>query len=285
MADTMLSFSNDALATRFLTKEEVFKKAPHAALTNPSNPNVSGRYVQATTSTIIDDLDKLGWYPVEAKQCRAKAGSKGIRSFHMIAFQNPNVAIANTDGGVECFPRIILTNSHDGFNSFKFMVGCFRTICSNGLVIATNQMVDISIRHMNYDFEELRQMVAQSLQQVGEQTKIIQTMRDTTLDKASQRDLAIKAIRLRSAVDVKVEDIEENTIEEVLSTKRDDDKGDSLWCVFNRIQENAMHGDYTMKSRTNHRMRKMRPIKSVVKDLSFNKGLFQAASEYLPLAA
>ena len=50
-------------------------------------------------------------------------------------------------------PQIILTNSHDGFNSFKFMLGIFRLVCSNGLVVCDNQMVNMTIRHINYTFD------------------------------------------------------------------------------------------------------------------------------------
>jgi len=281
--DTMLTFSNNNLSA-FMSNEEVYAKCPYAKMTAPSNPSLSGKYVQANTQTIIEDLNKLGWYPVEAKQCRAKANSKGIRSFHMVSFQNPNVTIMDK-GEVECYPRIILTNSHDGFNSFRFMVGLFRLVCSNGLVVATNKMADMSIRHINYDFEELRKMVAQAIIQIEEQTHTIQCMKETTLDKSQMRELAIKAIKMRSITELSNDDIKEESIYEVLNVKRDEDKGDTLWNVYNRIQENVMKGDYSMTNSITKKTRKMRPIKSVIKDLSFNKHLFNAAYEYIPAAA
>jgi len=280
---TMLSFQNQNLGT-FMSNEEVFAKCPYAKLTTPSNPAVSTRYVQANTQTIVEDLGKLNWFPVEAKQCRQKANSKGIRSFHMIAFQNPNVTIMDK-GEVECYPRIILTNSHDGFNSFKFMVGLFRLVCSNGLILATNKMVELSIRHMNYDFEELRKIVAESITQIGEQTQIIQGMKEVEVNKSQMRELAIKAIKLRAITDIKPEDIEEESINQVLCPKRVEDEGNSLWNVYNRIQENITNGDYMMTNQLTKKTRKVRPIKSVVKDLSFNKGLFNAAYGYMPIAA
>jgi len=136
MADTMVNFKDNALATEFLTEEDIRKTCPFAFMTNPSNPGVSDKYVQATTMDVVHDMAKLGWYPVVAKQCRNKKGSKGIRSFHMLAFQNPTVKVLNNSNNkVEAYPRIILTNSHDGFNSFKFMVGLFRLVCSNGLIV------------------------------------------------------------------------------------------------------------------------------------------------------
>ena len=124
----------------FLSNDELKALCPHAFKDEPTNPNVSGKYIQANTMTVINDLAKLGWYPVQAKQCRAKKNSSGIRSFHMIALQNPDIKILR-NGEVDAYPQIILTNSHDGFNSFKFMLGIFRLVCSNGLVVCDNQMV------------------------------------------------------------------------------------------------------------------------------------------------
>mgnify|MGYP003288904040 CR=1 FL=1 len=166
MADTMLSFKDNNLSTNFLSMDDVKKLCPHAFHTAPTNPDVSDRYIHANTATVIEDLSKLGWYPTDAKQCRPKKGSSGIRSFHMISFQNPDVKITkeikNIDGDVteivDSYPRIILTNSHDGFNSFKFMLGLFRLVCENGLIVCDNQMINMSIRHMNYTFEMLREI-------------------------------------------------------------------------------------------------------------------------------
>ena len=177
MADTMISFADNRLSTSFLSKEELLEACPHAFRSEPTNPNVSDKYVQANTMTVIDDLAKLGWFPVQAKQCRAKKNSSGVRSFHMIALQNPNIKImkTNADGTqvVDTYPRIIMTNSHDGYNSFKFMLGLFRLVCSNGLVVCDNQMVNMSIRHINYTFEELRRIVAQAIEEVP---NIVNTM-------------------------------------------------------------------------------------------------------------
>ena len=64
----MISFGNDKLATKFLTKDEIRSIAPKVFCPRPTNPNVSARYVYAGTEKVIDDLAALGWYPVDAKQ-------------------------------------------------------------------------------------------------------------------------------------------------------------------------------------------------------------------------
>ena len=205
--DTMVSFHNDGLANNFLTKDDIRAIAPKVFCTAPTNPNVSERYAYAGTEKVIDDLATLGWYPVVAKQQKMRKESS-IRSFHIVAFQNPNVKISRVeyvdengnnyaysrvdeihdkDGkfvgyighdryghtfpvykqdGVEAYPRIVLTNSYDGFNAFTFRVSFFRLVCSNGLVVATDTFMDISIRHTKYSIEALNEVLTKAIMAV-----------------------------------------------------------------------------------------------------------------------
>ena len=125
MADVMLSFDKEQT---YMDKETLRKECPLAFAKEATNPDVSKRYLFVNTETIIDDLDKLGWKPVQAAQ-RASRNKSTIFSKHMIAFQNPDLKIKGKDGD-DSFPRIIMTNSHDGMQAFKFSVGIFRLVLS-----------------------------------------------------------------------------------------------------------------------------------------------------------
>lgn len=284
--DTMIHFGDNALATHFMTIDEIRKACPLAFKSNPTNPNVSDRYVHANTATVIEDLGKLGWHPVQAKQCRGKKGSKGIRSFHMVAFQNENVKIekVNDDGTktVDTYPRIILTNSHDGFNSFKFMVGLFRLVCSNGLVVADEQMVNMSIRHINYSFDELRKVVAEAIKQVPNIVNTMNTMKNTEITDEQKKEIATEVVRIRkNAEDEQKFDIDEDTIMEILNPVREEDKSDDLWTVFNICQEKLIKGGYNAINSKN-KVRKQRGITSIKKDLDYNQRLWNVAMKYMP---
>lgn len=284
MADTMLTFTNDALS-RALSNEEIMKVCPHAFKTDPTNPGVSNRYVQATTIDVVNDMRKLGWYPVAAKQCRPKKGSKGIRSFHMLAFQNPEVRLM-TGGEIEAYPRIILTNSHDGFNSFKFMVGLYRLVCSNGLIICDEEFANISIKHINYTFEKLRETVKAAIESVPSKVRIINTMKSTVLTEDEKKDFAAKAIKIRKNVpeDEKLS-ISRETIEEILNPKRKEDEGNDLWNVYNVVQERLMKGEFSYSEENSNKSRKQRKINSVTKDLALNTALFSLAKNYMTVSA
>jgi hypothetical protein len=254
----------------------------------PTNPDVSDKYVHANTMTVVEDLAKLGWFPVQAKQCRNKKNSSGIRSFHMIAFQNPDVKITKTlDNGekiVDTYPRIILTNSHDGFNSFKFMVGLFRLICSNGLVVCNNQMVDMSIRHINYDFEELRKIVASAIEQVPGIVNTMNDMRNVMLTDEQKTALATEVVKIRKGVENDENYVvDAEVVEDILTPVRNEDKGNDLWTIFNICQEKMIKGGFGFRSATN-KLRKQRGITSIKKDMDFNQRLWQTASQYLMAA-
>ena len=285
----MLSFKDQSLSANFLSNEDIARICPMALKDTPTNPNVSNKYVQANTMTVINDLAKLGWYPVQAKQCRNKKGSAGVRSFHMVAFQNPNVKItkmgANGENIVDAYPRIILTNSHDGYNSFKFMVGLFRLVCSNGLVVADNQLVDMSIRHINYNFEELRKIVANAIEQVPNIVMTMNKMQEIELNDEQKETIAKEVIRIRKGIDDNVKfDIDKDTIRDILSPIREEDKGNDLWSVFNVCQEKLIKGGYMAINR-GKKARKQRGITSIKKDMEFNQKLWGVASQYLAVAA
>lgn len=288
MADTMLSFSDNSLATSFLSNDDIRRMCPMAFKTAPTNPGVSGRYTQANTATVIDDLAKLGWYPVQAKQAREKKGSSGIRSFHMIGFQNPDIKIHKTlENGekvVDTYPRIILTNSHDGFNSFKFMVGLFRLVCSNGLVVCSDQMVNMSIRHVNYDFEELRRVVATAIEQVPGIVQTMNDMRKVTLTDEQKINLATEVVRIRKGIeDNQKFQLDAETVESILEPVREEDKANDLWTVFNICQEKLIKGGFSAVGK-NNKSRKQRGITSIRKDMDFNQRLWGTASKYLMAA-
>lgn len=285
---TMLSFNNDNLATSFLSNDDIRRVCPMALHTMPTNPDVSDKYVHANTMTVVEDLAKLGWFPVQAKQCRNKKNSSGIRSFHMIAFQNPDVKITKTlDNGekiVDTYPRIILTNSHDGFNSFKFMVGLFRLICSNGLVVCNNQMVDMSIRHINYDFEELRRIVASAIEQVPNIVNTMNDMRNVMLTDEQKTALATEVVKIRKGVeDDENYVVDAEVVEDILTPVRNEDKGNDLWTIFNICQEKMIKGGFGFRGATN-KLRKQKGITSIKKDMDFNQRLWQTASQYLMAA-
>jgi len=262
----------------YLSKDQVKALAPVAFATEPTSNKVSDKYLHVNTETIIDDLAKLGWLPVTASQRKARTSDKTtIFSKHMVSFQNPDLMIKGKNGD-DAYPRIILTNSHDGFNSFQFRVGIYRLVCSNGLVVADEEFSAFRIRHKGYTFQELRGVVAQAVADLPNKVEILNKMQLRELTPVEQRQLAIDAMQLRTN---RIDAIwDEETIQDVLTPTRDADKGNDLWKVFNVIQEKITQGGYSA-ALNGAKVRKVRKIKSFEKDLEVNQKLFKLATALL----
>ena len=264
----------------YLTKNQLRKICPVAFKDAPTNPDVTDRYLFVNTETIIDDLDKLGWMPVTAAM-RKNRGKDTIFSKHMVSFQNPNIKITSKDGD-DAFPRIIMTNSHDGLQAFKFSVGIFRLVCSNGLVVADEKFSEFKIRHKGYTFAELRDVVAQAVKDLPNKVEVLNKMRNKILTQDEKQKLALDALLIRAGITpdsdkAKEFEYDQETIQDILEPKRKEDKGDDLWKTFNVIQEKITQGEFHAAFK-GAKVRKIRKIKSFEKDLQVNKELFKLAT-------
>jgi hypothetical protein len=271
-----LIFNHNA-AAQPMSMQELKNKVPYAFLSAPSR-SVSDKYVHLPTSRVVEDLQKLGWYPVQAQQTATKQANY---SKHMIAFRNDDIMIKGKNGD-DAFPQIILTNSHDGLSAFKFMVGIYRLVCSNGLVVADEEFANFRIRHRGYSFEELQEVVAKVIEEVPRKVEVMNKMTAKELTKKEQEELALKALLLRRGIapgseKAKKTEYDQETLDDILEPTRSQDAGDNLWVVFNRVQEKMIRGGFTA-ALTGKKARKVKSLRSFQTDIKLNQELFKLAS-------
>ena len=279
MSDIMLSFKEGE--DTYMSKDQLREICPLAFAEAPTNPDVSKRYLFVNTETIVDDLDKLGWKPVQAAQRKSRGSGGTIFSKHMVAFQNPDIKITSSDGD-DAYPRILLTNSHDGMQAFKFSVGIFRLVCSNGLVVADEQFSDFKIKHKGYTFGELRKVVKQAVADLPNRVQVMNDMKDRILTEEEKKKLALDAMLIRAGIQPGSEkatkfNYDDETIVDILDPKRKEDEGNDLWRVFNVVQEKITQGEFHAALK-GAKVRKVRKIKSFEKDIKVNKELFRLAT-------
>lgn len=265
----MLNLSKDG----FLTKKEIRNQAP-SVFTETAAPDTSDKYTHIPTSTIIDDMEKLGWGVVDAKQVKARKGV-GFQK-HLLVFRNNDVVI-NGDDGDTVFPQILLTNSHDGKNSFTFTAGLFRMVCENGLVVSTQEFENVKLRHMGYTFKELQEKIKAMVEALPLTVESMNKMKQKKVEEKEAIKFAKKALTTRFTEDqIRVFKID---LKELIQPVRDEDKGNDLWSVFNVVQEKIITGDFKYKS--GGKERKARQIKNFNQDLKVNKELFGMALELI----
>lgn len=281
----MMRFSGNL--QKFLTEDEIRQKCPLVFATSPTNSKVSEKYTVANTYTVIQDMEKLGWKVVRAAQRKATKKSSGRFSYHMVALQNPDIKITKqVDGGeeiVECFPQIILTNSHDGLSCFQFRVGLYRCICSNGLVISDAELSEFKIRHIYYSFENLRAVVGRILEALPSKVERMSQMSNVLLSEDQKLDFAKKALSIRKGVKEEELQADEETYKDLLTPVRKEDEGSSLWNVYNVLQEKIVKGGYTT-AEEGKKARKVRKVTSFIKELDFSRRIDEVAQSYLMAA-
>jgi len=265
----------DLNAVKFLSKKQINDVAPSVFTNHPSS-EVTEKYTFIPTEKVIDDMEMLGWKPVDAKEVNARTkATKGFQK-HLLVFRNNDVIINGEDGDT-VYPQILLTNSHDGKNSFQFTAGLFRMICENGLVIADTEFEDVKMRHMGYTFEDLQSMIKEMVEKLPLTVESMNKMKNIELEEERVLDLA------KSLLDIRVEGTDNtydpSAIEEVLEVQRKKDEGMGLWEVFNRVQENIIEGNFHYKTKSG-KVRQARIIKNFKQDLQLNREMFSKAMEY-----
>ena len=243
-----------------------------------ANLGLSNHYSFVPTMNVVRDLQTMGWDCVDAKQVKARKKSTNGYQKHMLTFEHPKYKVE----GVEEYPQLLLTNSHDGGNAFQLSAGIFRLVCSNGLVIKTEDYGTQRLIHKGYSFEAVQEMVEGFIATIDETMTRITAMKRTQLDKDQMTEFAKQAALLRfTSKSYNEENIDKVVyIDELLEATRKEDDGNAVWEVFNRVQERLVGGNYHYKG-TKDKLRKARPIKNFKQNFEVNKKLSELAFAYV----
>ena len=237
---------------------------------------LSEHYSFVPTMNVINDLRELGYEVTDAKQVKARKKSTNGYQKHLVTLEHPKYKV---EGSKE-YPQILLSNSHDGGNAFTLSAGIFRLVCSNGLVIKTEDYGSARLVHKGYSFEAVQELVKQFEETVDEVLTRITAMKKVQLTKEQQIEFAKQAALLRFKSKSYNEDNIEKVvnIDDLLNVDRKEDAGDGLYEVFNRVQESLINGKYTYLG-TKDKPRKARPIKNFKQNIEVNSKLSKLAFE------
>ena len=239
---------------------------------------ISDKYVHVPTEQVIEDVMKLGWSPINAYRVNSRKKRNGVGR-HMIKFVNYDFM---QEGKTE-YPELLLTNSHDGTTAFKLDVGIFRLVCSNGMVIKSQDFGSMKVRHYGYDFETIKGAVNKLVEQIPDYLKQVEDMKEQELEREQMLEFAREAALLRFKT-ANIETIDKLVdVEDLLESTRKEDEGNGLWEVFNRLQEKVVNGKFNYA--LGKKERKARPVKGFKSQVKLNQDLWELASSYLPEAA
>jgi hypothetical protein len=143
-------------------------------------------------------------------------------------------------------------------------------------VISTDEFADLRIRHVGYDFKELQKTITSMVEKLPLTVESMNKFKQTILVENQIMDFAKKALEVRYGAD----EVRRITVDftEFLRPVRNEDSGNDLWSVFNRVQEKVIEGDFNYNF--GNRTRKARKIKNFQQDMIVNSKLYELAAEY-----
>lgn len=248
--------------------DQIRNKAPSAFATQPWE-GVSDKYAFVSTERIIALFAKKGWYPVEAKENTVRLTGKAGYQKHIIKFEcDHKDTMIDGEGRLQA----LMTNSHDRSSAFILHIGMFRFVCTNGLVIADASFGRISIRHIGFNE---RQVYGAQKRILGASSKVaseIKHWQSIELDDLQMLEFAQHSLNLKYDGEAPIE------AKSLLRARRYEDKGNDLWRVMNRVQENLIQGGDRYRTENNRRQ-STRAVKAISEDMRLNKGVWTLAKE------
>jgi len=270
-----------------LSIEQIQKLAP-SAFAEQAHDSRSDRYAFVPTSAVIEGMARNGFGVFSALQSRTILPGRQFFTKHVLRFRslvNNIVAVGDT------FAELVLTNSHDGTSRYELALGSFRLVCENGAMVSEGLVQSIRIRHTGNIIDQVIEGSQNMIEQAPKLVEAISQWKSIMLSQPEQRILAEEAHSLRfsdSALS-----LNEVPAEALLTINRPADRGDDLWSVYNRIQENTIKGGLRYRKvvtdenggyvRTTRN--KTRAVSSIDEDNKLNKALWSLAEKMAALKA
>ena len=270
---------NYHLATRFgrnshqisgreaLDNEALYAHVP-SIFAREAHDSRSERYVYVPTIDIVEGLRREGWLPFFAVQAVPRDGDRMGHAKHMLRLRRDD-GIGKPEAA-----EVILVNSHDGTTSFQLFAGMLRFVCTNSLV-AGERFEEVRVQHkgnIQHDIIEGVYSVAEDFPRLIDASE---TMKEITLSTDERHVLAEASLVARYGED-------ESPIrpDQIITPRRREDNGQSLWMTFNAIQENMIRGGlHGQKRNAEGRIRRSqtRAINGIDQNVTLNRALWTLA--------
>lgn len=191
--------------------------------------DVSDSYQHISTRLIIDSLEARGFELDSTRVAGVRKQSNQGFQKHLVTMKYNKL---KTNEGV---PTVIIQNSHNRSSGLKFHTGFIRFACLNGLILG-NDIEQQSIRHdLNW-----RDKAVAFLDNYQNDINRLMEEHDMLLSKTltayDQQFLAREAFKIRYKEKCALDTNELNLI------RRIEDRGNSAYKVYNRLQESLVNG-------------------------------------------
>lgn len=191
--------------------------------------HIPSKEYQIESLDVINELQKQGWYISGAYE---KTNSTRKIQSHTINLTHPDFKVENSNNKPDAIATMLLNNSCDGSKPLDLNFGVFRQVCSNGAV-AHDITCSGKVKHTEKGKSQLYDVICNVNNNAQLVVSEFNKLKHLNLNKSQMLSLAVKAAKIRFG-----DDYNKINTEQLLNVVRSEDRGDDLWTVFNRIQEN-----------------------------------------------
>ena len=227
-----------------------------------ASQSIDSKPVMVESLDAVREFQRQGWNIAGAYEQR-NAKNRKVGS-HFIRMEHPDFNIKNSKGQTEAVATMNISNSCTGAKPMELDLGAYRQVCSNGLIAHTsysNEKVPHSEKGQ-YSLQEILCDLGIRTQGVMEE---FNKLKETQLTPAQAMNLATQAAEARFGKGHRID------VSQLLNTVREEDKGDDVWTVFNRIQENLTQPHRITDVYGNN----IGGVTDVAEDTRINKELFE----------
>jgi len=237
---------------------------------------VSDDYKFMSTIDVVNRLQDGGWRAMSVQHTNKRDQSKIPHAKHRVIMAPPGDTTTEIAGGTS--PRLVIQNAHDGSSALRFMLGLFRMICSNGMIVTQSMLENMRLIHKNSHKGSLDELFDRFEESWETTSDIINQWRGITLEDSDAADFARKAYQLRHP-SIDESDIGDNH-RQLLKANRFEDATPSLWHRFNTVQERLTNGGYSVSAPgVMNRRRSARALRGAAADTRMNRGLWDLAAD------
>jgi hypothetical protein len=244
-------------------------------LASEPSDRVSSDYKFLSTIDVVDRLKGDGWRTMSVQHIKKRDKSKLATSKHRVIMAPPGDFTDNVVGGTS--PRLVIQNAHDGSSALRFMLGLFRMICSNGMIVTSSVLENMRMIHKNSHSGSVDEILNCFGESWSNTSKTIELWKGIDVNATEANRFAHSAFLLRHP-HVTKDSIGENHFQ-LLKTRRIEDEDTSLWHRFNTVQEHLTNGGYSIAAPgIENRRQGARALRGATADTKMNRGLWDIAS-------
>jgi hypothetical protein len=237
---------------------------PEAATDGVKFEKLSQKYDLISTEAVVGLMREEGFRVTQTNTLKPrKRDPRVVRHFVRMRHES---YLQEINGSV---PEVMIINANDGSSSLRMEAGLFRFVCSNGLIVKSQEIASSRIRHIDVTAEKVLEEANRVIQSAQEAARRVDIFRRRILSADEQQHFSVLASAFWGGRVMP---------HKLLEARRPEDTGNDLWSVFNRVQENMIKGGVVGRSPSGRNTR-THGIRAMDNTVKVNMKLWELAEE------